>query len=183
MLRRITTTIAIAFLCIVGFAPAALAGGSGPAPSATVDDGSDSITITATGMTPGETVLFSLDDGTGSTAGAASTAAVVATGSAVADSNGTASYTFTGVAPGTYTATATGQTSGRTQTFSNLTITAGSSGGGTTGSDGGTGGSGLADTGSDTSLPLARVGVVLLAAGAVAVYAGQRRRTAMKIDA
>ena len=47
-----------------------------------------------------------------------------------------------------------------------------------------TAGSGtLPNTGSDSSLPLARLGIVLVAAGGVAIFAGQKRRSMMRIDA
>jgi hypothetical protein len=160
MLRRLAP-IALALLFIVGLAPSALAGGSGTQPATTVSG--DDITVVGTGFTPGETVNFSIQD-------------TSYTCSSVANAEGAATCTFTEVPAGSYAVNVLGVSSNNTQSFAGVTVQAATDSGSGTGSDA------LADTGSE-SLPLARVGIVLLAAGAVAVYAGQKRRTAMTINA
>lgn len=165
MLKRIAPLF-IALLCIVGFAPSALAGGSGPQPSATVNG--DSVTVTTTGCDPASSVSAELTkDG-----------ATVATKTGTASGTGDASIVFSGLSAGTYSAEVTCNVGGtpRTQVLGNLVVQAASA---TTVAAGGA----LPDTGSDSSLPLARLGIVLVAAGGVAIFAGQKRRSMMRIDA
>lgn len=189
MFKRIAPFL-IALLCIVGFAPVAFAGGSGPQPAATVSG--DSITLTVTGADPNTPVDFELYDddqapaSMGMPGGGAGAAVLnlklpfklVAQKTVTADASGTAVAVFDGLPAGTYSAAARYLVDGvpTTQYFNNLSVQ-GSSGGAA--ADGGS----LPNTGSDSSLPLARLGIVLVAAGGVAIFAGQKRRSMMRIDA
>lgn len=151
MNKRIAAVL-IALIGMIGFAPSAFAGGSGPQPPAVVDD--DSVTITATGCGPGE-ATFTLKDGDGN---------VVDTKTATIGSDGTATVTFDGLPTSTYTATY--DCPDGSQVLGNLVVQ--SSGASPTAAA-------LPNTGSDATITLARLGLLLLAAGGVAVYAGQRR--------
>lgn len=118
------------------------------------------VTASASTFEPGSSVAFEINP---------------PLGSATADVNGVATLTFTvpDLAPGDHTVTASGTgTDGAPLTVSaTLTIVGESAGAG------GAGGGPLPATGNDSSVPLARIGAVLLAGGALAVLAARKRRS------
>lgn len=174
MVRRSIAFAAAALVAVLGLATAAQAQEYPPAPdSLTVSDSTvvagASVTATAQVCAPGETVTFSFDG--------------TVVGTAEANASGVATLTFAipaGTAPGSYTLTATcgGQTLSNT-----ITVEAGQGTGTVTTpaavtpvGTGGTGGAtALPRTGSDGAGTMARIGVVLVAAGGLALVLSRRR--------
>jgi hypothetical protein len=159
MLRRSLRTaglvLTVLFALVVMAAPAHA--GYPPPPGVDVDDPTpdpgDAVTVTGEGCAVGATVTISLGG--------------VQVGTAVVGADGTFSATFNvpaGTAPGTYEVSVTDCTAEVLGT----TITVG-----------GPAGTALPRTGSSTTEPLARTGVVLVGAGVVLVYAMRRRRQAI----
>lgn len=131
--------------------------------SATVSDSTvapgESTTVTAQCFQPGSTVTFT--DGQGFNA------------TDVADANGVASVTYDpppGNGPVTVTASGTGCDGEALVLGVQITRVAG------VGAGAGTGNRPLARTGDDTSLELGRIGIALVAAGGLTVYALRRRQ-------
>jgi hypothetical protein len=146
MIRRMFVLGALALMV---FAPAAHAQYSG-SPGASVSDSTvssgDTVTVSATGCTPGSTVTFSLD---GSQIGSGTT-----------DANGTASadVVITGSA-GSHTITNSCNDAVISITIEGATAAAGA----------------LPRTGSDSSLPLAKIAIVLIVAGGLLVAVARDR--------
>jgi len=140
--------------------------------SATVVAPGGSVTVTLVGCLPGETVRFTLADVTVDvtcTAGGPGDSRVMA-----AELNGSATATLQApTTPGTYTLTATGLTSGVTETIT-ITVTGATGGGGE--GDEGTGGGTLPSTGSNTDVTLWVAGGALAAGAALTSVAMVRRR-------
>ena len=97
------------------------------------------------------------------------TAQPVDTGSGTTDANGSFRTNTDILGPGRYDVVV--ESEGLTASTV-LVIPAAAAGGG----NGNQGGGNLATTGSDGSIPLARLGVILVASGGVAVYAGKKRQ-------
>lgn len=166
MFKRIAPLL-LAVGIVVGFAPSAFAGGSGPQPSATV--AGDTVTVTRTGC----------DASTQASAELKKDGSTVQSDSATTNGSGEVTFTFENVDDGTYSAETTCFVNDEpsTQVAGNIVVqddgaTATTAGSGT-----------LPNTGSDSSISMARIGIVLVAAGGVAVYAAQRRRKGSFIDA
>lgn len=120
----------------------------------------DNLSCTATGYEPGATVTFEIGSGV--------------LGSAVADANGVASITApvpTGTPTGavTVTSTGTGAGGGTTALVLNTNVTVHAAALQPVEA------SQLPATGSDSSLPIAQIAVVLIAAGGLAVLVARRR--------
>lgn len=145
MIRRMFILGAMALMV---FAPAAHAQYTGD-PGASVSDSTvssgDTVTVTAEGCEVGSTVTFFLDGNS--------------IGSGVADADGVAAadVVITG-SPGSHTIS---------NSCNDLTIAITIAGGGTAGA--------LPRTGSDSSLPLAKIAIVLIAAGGLLIIAARKR--------
>jgi LPXTG-motif cell wall-anchored protein len=187
-------------IALVGAMPAAAANYPAPSESIVVSDASvavgQPITITASGFTPGESVIFTIER-TGpalASGGSVSAGSLSVTGriplapsnaTAVANGNGSASTQVVFDEAGTYAVTATGQTSG--VVVGPVTVVVGTAAlpntGGNTGSGteagadlANTGGTPLANTGADSTLVLwSLVGAGALAAGTASVVVARRR--------
>ena len=122
----------------------------------------DNLSCTATGYEPDSTVTFHIN---------------TVLGSAVADANGVASVTApvpSGTPLGPVTVTSTGPGADGTLELvlnTNVTVVAAGS------SSGGSPQGSLPVTGSDSSVPIAQIAVVLIAAGGLALLAARRRST------
>ncbi|AOY70082.1 peptidase [Arthrobacter sp. ZXY-2] len=197
-------------IALAGAVPAVANNANYPAPgeSITVSDASvavgQPITITASGFTPGESVIFTIER-TGpalASGGSVSAGSLSVTGriplapsnaTAVANGNGTASTQVVFDEAGTYAVTATGQTSGVVVGPVTVVVgtaalpnTGGNTGTGTgTGADlANTGGTPLANTGADSSLVLwSLVGAGALAAGTASVVVARRRAKSTEASA
>ncbi|MCB1007134.1 MAG: hypothetical protein KDB35_23325 [Acidimicrobiales bacterium] len=149
MIRRILVLGAVALAMLV-FAPAAHAQYPPGTPGASVSDSTvssgDTVTVTATGCDVGSTVTFYLNGAT--------------LGSAVADADGAASadVVITG-SPGTYQISNSCNSAVIDITITGAGVTPGN----------------LARTGTDSSLPLAKIAIVLIAAGGLLVVAARDR--------
>jgi len=141
--------IILGAMALMVFAPAAHAQYNPGDPGASVSDSTvssgDTVTVTADGCEVGSTVTFFLDGNS--------------LGSGVADADGTAAadVVITG-SPGTYTIS---------NSCNDLTIEVTIAGAATAGA--------LPRTGSDSSLPLAQVAIVLIAAGGLLIIAARKR--------
>lgn len=159
-----------------------------PPPGVTVSDGTvapgEEFTFSGTGFTPGEDVVVTVtDEGSGGGGGAVGTRSIslkivmpaeVATFAAVADAEGKFDLPIELSEEGVYTITATGETSGRTQS---TVVTVAAAEVSTTVTDNDTeAGGDLADTGADSNLLLwGGIGAVALIAGATSVVIVRRR--------
>jgi hypothetical protein len=185
MLKRVTG-LAIAVAGVVGFmvAPAGAEGyppaDSGIAVGCTTPAPGDTVTLTASGFTPGATVTVTLDPGPASL------------GSGAADGNG--AFTLDATIPGDaeagdHTITASGQSAdGLLSLTARVTVTAegceapgapapgGAAPAGGESSDGG--GDGLAFTGSGLTMLLLQIALALAAVGGVFMALSKRRRSA-----
>ena len=162
MFRRTTTTILLALGLVALFAGPASAGDAYPPPSVGAQVlGDGAIRVTGTGCDPGAAVTASVTPAGGG--------AVVATGSGTAGSTGAFEIVTTSVGPGQYQVTAT---CGELVQVLDVTVP-----GGTAPTSVAQAGA-LPRTGSDSSLPLAQVGALLIAAGALVFFVSRRRQSA-----
>lgn len=150
MIRRMFTLGAMALMAFMVLAPAAQAQYTPPGnPGASVSDSTvssgDTVTVTASGCEVGSTVDFFLDGNP--------------LGSGVADANGDASadVVISG-SPGTHTIS---------NSCNDLTVPVVIAGGATAGA--------LPRTGTDSSLPLAKIAAVLIVAGGLLIIAARKR--------
>ncbi len=188
MIRRIFAAVAVATALLLSLAPAASAQ-SGEQPTVTQQGNSITITVFADPFTDVTIVISSSNEQAAALGGAgfSSGAAVVELAlpfqtvesqTVTANADGVATATFTGLDEGTYVAditkTVDGQVVTEVQTFT-VQETAAQD---TTATTVGT----LPTTGSDSSLPLARIGAVLVAAGGIALV-GARRRAKVTVGA
>lgn len=166
MVKRLVAAAAGALVALALAAPA----GAQQYPPA-----QNSLTISDTTPTPGQTVSITAQTYTGSVTITMNSEPVVL-GSATADSSGVANLSATipaNAALGTHTLVATGTGADGaplTLTLSFTVVAADGSGSGAAG--------GLPRTGDDSSLPLARVGLGLAAAGGVITAVAAKRRKA-----
>lgn len=177
-------------IALIGSAPAMAATYPALPPAAGVDDGTvtpgQTFIFTAQGFLPGETVTITITITTTGGANAGGTAVsakipvfqapVTATGTA--DPQGKISVPLALTEAGTYSITATGNTSGVTVGPVLVTVAAAlaNTGGNAAGAPLATTGSGLANTGADSGLVLwTLVGAGALAAGATSVVVVRRR--------
>ncbi|VXB80002.1 Peptidase [Arthrobacter sp. 9AX] len=178
-------------LALVGSAPAMAAGNYPPLPPAAgVNDGTvtpgQTFTFTAQGFLPGETVTITITITTTGAANAGGTAVSARipvyqapqTVTATADLQGKISVPLAINEPGTYSITATGNTSQRTvgPVFVTVAAALANTGSTTGGAPLANTGAGLANTGADSGLVLwTLVGAGALAAGATSVVVVRRR--------
>lgn len=149
MIRRMFILGAMALVVLAPAAHAQNYGAAGASVSDSTVSSGDTVTVTATGCEPGSTVSFLLDGSP--------------LGSGVTDADGTASADVVIVASdGTHQIT-------NSCNDAVLTITVGA------GAAAATGAGALPRTGSDSSLPLAKVAVVLIAAGGLLIVATRDR--------
>lgn len=130
-----------------------------------------SITITCSGYLGGVTVTFTFFS------------QPVDLGSATADASGVESFSATipsNAAVGAHTITATGASASGTLTNS-VAVTVVGAGAGAAGA-GATGAGDLPRTGDDTSIPLARVAALLVAAGGIALFFARRRKSTADVS-
>jgi|SoiMethySBSTD1v2_1073268.scaffolds.fasta_scaffold118758_2 LPXTG-motif cell wall-anchored protein len=169
--------IVIAIVTAVGLTAAAAV--ATPAGAQQYPPAGNLCTVSDTTVSPGQSITLTC--GTylgGATVTFTFFSAPVDLGSATADGSGvvTAELTIPQAAAGAHTITATGQSASGPLTNSvSLTVSAsGSSGAGAGAGTSGTGG--LPRTGDDSSVPLARAAIVLVAAGGALVFLARRRR-------
>lgn len=186
MVRR-AVLLSLALVLMV-FAPAAVAQEyDGATATATVTE--DAIIVTAEGFEPNATVNYEVDyepfgdenalgivgGYEGEIAIAMNVAApmeIVERGSTTADADGDVQFAVANRGEGTYRISMTDGVNTAV-----VAVTVGSPGDAGAGTGTGTAGGGaLPTTGADDSVGLAQVGIAALALGAVAVYAGKRRR-------
>lgn len=147
MIRRM---LILGVMALALFVPAAHAQYNPGTPGASVSDSTvtsgDTVTVTATGCEPGSTVTFYLDGNT--------------LGSATTDDSGTASadVVITG-SPGPHQISNSCNAAVISVTIAGAGATAGA----------------LPRTGSDSSLPLAKIAIVLIAAGGLLIVAARDR--------
>ena len=176
MIRKMFMLTAGMLLGFAALASPASAGGDGYTPMNVVADVNDDNTVTLTGdnCPPGGQVDYVVRRGatqsfrqpavpTGNTP-------VVDSGSGTADDSGSFEITTNPLPNGRFNITVT---CGGQESVLSASINAGQ-GGGSGGEN--AGGGNLATTGSDGSIPLARLGVILVATGGVALYAGKKRQ-------
>ena len=171
MFRRVLVlSLALMAAMSLAFATPVLAGGSGAQPSgSTSENANGDLEITLSGFQPGSTVTVSIKDANGNT---------IQTVTGTADANGNVTVTLKAPkSAGSFSIAGSGTgADGNPVVVAAGTVSVG--GGNVT-----TGGGTLPRTGDDSSLNLARGGLVLVAAGGVAVFAGQKRRSKMLVDA
>lgn len=194
-MKRVLSTAALAgVLVLAGGGAAVAATYPAPAPGVAVSDGTvqpgEAFTFSGTGFTPGEQINITATNeapasgtvGGGGTGRAGTSVGMilpleVKTLSATADAKGAFSTQIVLAETGTYTVTATGVESGRTQTATVTVVAPVVTGGDVTGgNESGSAGAGLANTGADASLLLwGAAGVAALGAGAASVIAVRRK--------
>lgn len=164
-MRRVVAAFAIVLASLVVAAPAALAGGDGYTPTniGVQVNGDGSLTITGENCRPNGPVSYvvrRIGDASSIVARASQgIGEIVAQGTGVNDSQGRFRFDTTVLPPGRYRVEVT---CGVATNSAEVRI------GARTGP--------LASTGADSTLPLVRIGAVLVASGGLAAYAAKRRR-------
>lgn len=170
--------IVIAFATALGLV-AATAVAPGPADAQVYPPPVAGCTVSDTSVSPGQTISITCSGYLGSvTVTFTFFSQPVSLGAATTDAGGTVNADLTipaNAAAGSHTITAEGASASGTLTNSvALTVVGDGAAGAGAGARGGTGD--LPRTGDDTSLPLARIAAVLVAAGGIALFLARRRQ-------
>lgn len=187
MIRKMMMLTAGMLLGFAAFATPASAGGDGYTPMNVVADTNDnnSVTLTGDNCAPGAPVGYEVRRGAVQSfrqpAAPLGNTPIVDSGTGTADESGSFSTTTNPLPNGQFNITVT---CGGDASVLGVSINSGQGNAGG-GNNAGGGGAQLAETGSDGSIPMARLGVILVAAGGVALYAGKKRqgRRAAFVDA
>lgn len=172
MIRKMMLLAAGAVLGVLLFASPALAGGDGYTPmnvTATVNsDGT--VTLTGDNCPPNSPVTYVVRRGAVQSIRSApiGNTPIIDEGAGTSDDSGSFSFDTNTLPNGRFNITVT---CGGQASVLSAQIGAAQSGG-----QGNVGGGNLATTGSDSSIPLARLGVILVATGGVALYAAKKRK-------